>query len=270
MGSLGVEVIGLNAYSDRIAPAGQRRATPPRPTGSWIAAGADLGVEARPGGRAGAPDRRRGEPISGSQLLLLLVALAARRGLGGRDRGPGHGDRRRRRLAAGSRLRIRRAPAKRAALTWIPAIDGVLFARTTTAASPEVARCPPTMRSPPSRCCSSCGCPSCSPLRPGRRSAARPPRARRRALPVAGQGSGHAHPDDAAKGYETDNLDGPKRRPRRGLGEPDARSRSSRFHVYAEGRSRADVPGAVRALPHAPAELVLAQEASSRRLSRCW
>ena len=81
MGSLGVEVIGLNAYSDRANP---RASGSPRPAaGLVIAAGADLGVELDPSAEQVRLIDERGEAITGSQLLLLLVSLAARRGLEG-------------------------------------------------------------------------------------------------------------------------------------------------------------------------------------------
>jgi mannose-1-phosphate guanylyltransferase/phosphomannomutase len=126
MGSLGVEVIGLNAYSDGASP---RSNGSPRPAaGLAVAAGADLGVELDPSAEQVRLIDERGEPISGSQLLLLLVSLAARRGLEGDVAVPVTATNRVEELAAGSKLRIRRAPANAASLTAIAAADGVLLA----------------------------------------------------------------------------------------------------------------------------------------------
>jgi phosphomannomutase len=106
MGSLGVEVIGLNAYSDRANP---RSNGSPRPAaGLVVAAGADLGVELDPSAEQVRLIDERGQLVTGSQLLLLLVSLAARRGLEGDVAVPvtaTNGDRGRRRRAAGGRRR---------------------------------------------------------------------------------------------------------------------------------------------------------------------
>jgi mannose-1-phosphate guanylyltransferase/phosphomannomutase len=126
MAALGVEVIGLNAYSDRASP---RTNGSPRPAAGLVsAAGADLGVELDPSAEQVRLIDEQGDPISGSQLLLLLVSLAARRGFEGDVAVPVTATHRVEELAAGSKLRIRRAPANAAALTAIAAADGVLLA----------------------------------------------------------------------------------------------------------------------------------------------
>jgi mannose-1-phosphate guanylyltransferase/phosphomannomutase len=126
MGALGVEVIGLDAYADRVSPRLQGSARPA--AGLVAAAGADLGVELDASAERVRLIDEHGHPISGSQLLLLLVSLAARRGYAGQIAVPVIATDRVDEIAAGSRLEIRRTPANTAALTAFAARDGVLFA----------------------------------------------------------------------------------------------------------------------------------------------
>ena len=88
------------------------RTAGPRPAaGLVVAAGADLGVELDPSAEQVRLIDEHGEPISGSQLLLLLVSLAARRGLEGDIAVPVTATSRVEELAPG--LEAARAPRRR-------------------------------------------------------------------------------------------------------------------------------------------------------------
>ena len=232
-----------------------------------VAAGADLGVELDPSAEQVRLIDERGEPISGSQLLLLLVALAARRGLEGAIAVPVTATDRVEELAAGTGLRIRARPRNAAALTAIAATDGrAARRRRRRSRCTRSGRFPRTTRSPPSRSCSSS-------------------RSRRIArcpllvgelptvnlvhddvhCPWAAKGAVMRTLIDEAKGYETDNLDGLVVRLDEGwvslMPDPD----HPRFHVFAEGRTPEDSADLRDRYRARLIELVLTQESAPDR-----
>ncbi len=236
MGALGVEVIGLNAYSDRIAPrlnGGVRPAA-----GLVVAAGADLGVELDRSAEQVRLIDEHGESISGSQLLLLLVGLAARRGLAGEVAVPITATGRVDELAAGTSLRIRRAPANAAALTAISAIDGVRFAADDDGRVARGGTLPADDALAAVALLLELWVPEERPL--SALVADLPPVYLVHDdvhCPWAAKGAVMRTLIDDAKSYDTDNLDGLKVRLDEGwvslMPDPDR----PRFHVYAEGDS---------------------------------
>jgi mannose-1-phosphate guanylyltransferase/phosphomannomutase len=236
MGALGVEVIGLNAYSDRASP---RTNGSPRPAAGLVsAAGADLGVELDPSAEQVRLIDEQGDPISGSQLLLLLVSLAARRGLEGDVAVPVTATQRVEELAAGSRLRVRRAPANAAALTAIAAADGVLLAADDDGRVARGGTLPADDALAAVALLLELWVPEDRPL------SALVAELPEVTLvhddvhcPWAAKGIVMRTLIDEAKGYETDNLDGLKVYLDEGwvnlMPDPDR----PRFHIYAEGRT---------------------------------
>jgi mannose-1-phosphate guanylyltransferase/phosphomannomutase len=260
MGSLGVEVIGLNAYSDRIAP---RVNGGPRPAaGLVVAAGADLGVELDPAAEQVRLIDERGEPISGSQLLLLLVTLAARRGFEGDVAVPVIVTSRVDELAAGSRLRVRRTPANAAALTSIAAGDGVLLAADDDGRVARGGSLPADDALAAVALLLELWAPEDRPLST---LVAELPQVHLVHddvhCPWAAKGAVMRTLIDEAKGFETDNLDGLKVHLDEGwvslMPDPDR----PRFHVYAEGRSDEESWALCERYRARLIELVLAQEA---------
>ena len=199
MGALGVEVIGLNAYADGASPLGSGN---PRPAaGLVVAAGADLGVELDPSAEQVRLIDEHGEAVSGSELLLLLVALAARRGLEGAIAVPVTATDRVEELAAGSGLRIRRTPGQRGGADRDRRHRRRAARRRRRRPSRtrrDAARGRRARRSgAAARAVGAGGSPA---VGAGRRAAAGEPPPRRRALPVGGQGRRHAHADRRGQG----------------------------------------------------------------------
>ncbi|MEO9176737.1 MAG: mannose-1-phosphate guanyltransferase, partial [Gaiellales bacterium] len=261
MGSLGVEVIGLNAYSDRVTPRTNGGGVGPA-AGLVVAAGADLGVELDPSAEQVRLIDEHGEPISGSQLLLLLVSLSARRGLVGEIAVPITATDRVDELAAGSALRIRRAPANAAALTAISAIDGVLYAADDDGRVARGGSLPADDALAAVALLLELWAPEERPL--SSLVADLPPVHLVHDdvhCPWAAKGAVMRTLIEDAKGNETDNIDGLKVRLDEGwvslMPDPDR----PRFHVYAESGSRDESSDLCARYRARLIELVLAQEA---------
>jgi mannose-1-phosphate guanylyltransferase/phosphomannomutase len=260
MGALGVEVIGLNAYADG---AGPRAVGSPRPAaGLVVAAGADLGVELDPSAEQVRLIDEHGDSVSGSQLLLLLVSLAARRGLEGEVAVPVTVSDRVDELAAGSRLRIRRAPANAASLTAIAAVEGVLLAADDDGRVARGGTLPADDALAALALLLELWVPEERPL--SALVAELPPVHLVHDdvhCPWAAKGAVMRTLIDEAKGFETDNLDGLKVRLDEGwvslMPDPD----QPRFHIYAEGRTPDDSAALLDRYRDRLNQLVLAQEA---------
>ena len=261
MGALGVEVIGLNAYSDRVAPRLNGSARPA--AGLVVAAGADLGVELDRSAEQVRLIDERGEPVSGSQLLLLLVGLAARRGLDGEVAVPITATQRVDELAAGTALRIRRAPANAASLTAISAVDGVRFAADDDGRVARGGTLPADDALAAVALLLELWVPEERPL--SALVADLPPVHLVHDdvhCPWAAKGAVMRTLIDDAKAYDTDNLDGLKVWLDEGwvslMPDPDR----PRVHVYAEGRSLEESHALCDRYRARLIELVLAQEAA--------
>ena len=264
MGALGVEVIGLNAYADGASPLGSGN---PRPAaGLVVAAGADLGVELDPSAEQVRLIDEHGEAVSGSELLLLLVALAARRGLEGAIAVPVTATDRVEELAAGSGLRIRRTPANAAALTAIAATDGVLLAADDDGRVARGGTLPADDALAAVALLLELWVPEDRPL--SALVGELPPVNLLHDdvhCPWAAKGAVMRTLIDEAKGYETDNLDGLKVRLDEGwvslMPDPD----QPRFHVFAEGRTPEDSADLRDRYRARLIELVLTQESAPDR-----
>jgi mannose-1-phosphate guanylyltransferase / phosphomannomutase len=204
----------------------------------------------------------RGEPVSGSQLLLLLVSLSARRGLSGEIAVPITATDRVDELAAGSALRIRRAPANAAALTAISAIDGVLYASDDDGRVARGGSLPADDALAAVALLLELWAPEALPL--SALVAELPPVYLVHDdvhCPWAAKGALMRTLIEDAKGYETDNLDGLKVRLDEGwvslMPDPDR----PRFHVYAEGGSLEESDELCARYRARLIELVLAHEA---------
>jgi mannose-1-phosphate guanylyltransferase / phosphomannomutase len=262
MGSLGVEVIGLNAYSDRTNP--RTNGSGARPVaGLVVAAGADLGVELDPSAEQVRLIDEHGEPISGSQLLLLLVSLAARRGLEGDVAVPVTATSRVEELAAGSRLRVRRAPANAASLTAIAAAEGVLLAADDDGRVARGGTLPADDALAAVALLLELWVPEDRPLSA---LVAELPEVNLVHedvhCPWAAKGLVMRTLIDEAKGYETDNLDGLKVYLDEGwvslMPDPD----HPRFHIFAEGRTPAASEALCERYRARLLDLVVTQEAA--------
>jgi mannose-1-phosphate guanylyltransferase / phosphomannomutase len=261
MSSLGVEVIGLNAYSDRMAP--RTNGGPGPAAGLVVAAGADLGVELDPSAEQVRLIDEHGVPISGSALLLLLVSLSARRGLAGEIAVPITATDRVDELAAGSSLRIRRAPANAAALTAISALDGVLYSSDDHGRVARGGSLPADDALAAVALLLELWAPEEKPL--SVLVSELPPVNLVHDdvhCPWAAKGAVMRTLIEDAKGFETDNLDGLKVRLDEGwvslMPDPDR----PRFHVYAEGRSLEDSNELCERYRSRLIELVLGHEAA--------
>ena len=194
--------------------------------------------------------------------MLLLVSLAARRGLEGDIAVPVTVTNRVEELAAGSRLRVRRAPANAASLTALAAADGVLLAADDDGRVARGGTLP-----------ADDALAAVALLLELWAAEDRPLSALVAELPEVNLVHDDVHCPwaakglvmrtliDEAKGYDTDNLDGLKVYLDEGwvslMPDPD----QPRFHIYAEGRT-ADESAELRDRYRARLiDLVLTQEA---------